>query len=149
MKNWAKENKKPDGSDWDIYSDGLKIYTTIDSKIQEHAEEAVSAHMKNLQQEFFSQQKDNKNAPFVNITDAETKTIMDKAMKSSERWRVMKDLEKKVNPKSLQEGISQLNTALKMNDPSILLGPMQEGAKEFEAKVGRHMTYSEMRSMWG
>ena len=62
---------------------------------------------------------------------------------------VMKDLEKKVNPKSLQEGISQLNTALKMNDPSILLGPMQEGAKEFEAKVGRHMTYSEMRSMWG
>jgi hypothetical protein len=62
---------------------------------------------------------------------------------------VMKDLEKKVNPKSLQEGISQLNNALKMNDPSILLGPMQEGAKEFEAKVGRHMTYSEMRSMWG
>ena len=62
---------------------------------------------------------------------------------------VMKDLEKKVNPKSLQEGISQLNTAVKMNDPSILLGPMQEGAKEFEAKVGRHMTYSEMRSMWG
>jgi hypothetical protein len=62
---------------------------------------------------------------------------------------VMKDLEQKVNPKSLQEGISQLNTALKMNDPSILLGPMQEGAKEFEAKVGRHMTYSEMRSMWG
>jgi hypothetical protein len=62
---------------------------------------------------------------------------------------VMKDLEKKVNPQSLQEGISQLNTAVKMNDPSILLGPMQEGAKEFEAKVGRHMTYSEMRSMWG
>jgi hypothetical protein len=62
---------------------------------------------------------------------------------------VMKDLEQKVNPKSLQEGISQLNTALKMNDPSILLGPMLEGAKEFEAKVGRHMTYSEMRSMWG
>ena len=53
MKNWAKENKKPDGSDYDIYSDGLKIYTTIDSKIQEHAEEAVQAHMKNLQQEFF------------------------------------------------------------------------------------------------
>ena len=62
---------------------------------------------------------------------------------------VMKDLEKKVNPKSLQEGISQLNNAVKMNDPSILLAPMLEGAKEFEAKVGRHMTYSEMRSMWG
>jgi penicillin-binding protein 1A len=94
MKNWAKENKKPDGSDWDIYSDGLKIYTTIDSKIQEHAEEAVQAHMKNLQKQFFEEQKDNKNAPFLKITPEETKRIMDKAMKSSERWRVMKDLDK-------------------------------------------------------
>ena len=94
MKNWAKENKKSDGSDYDIYSDGLKIYTTIDSKIQEHAEEAVAAHMKNLQKEFFAQQKGNKNAPFLNITSEETKHIMDKAMKSSERWRVMKDLDK-------------------------------------------------------
>ncbi|MBF6641543.1 PBP1A family penicillin-binding protein [Flavobacterium sp. J49] len=94
MKNWAKENKRPDGSDWDIYSDGLKIYTTIDSKIQEHAEEAVQAHMKNLQQEFFAQQKDNKNAPFVNITPEETKKIINQAMKNSERWRVMKDMDK-------------------------------------------------------
>lgn len=94
MKNWAKENKKPDGSDYDIYSDGLKIYTTIDSKIQEHAEEAVQAHMKNLQKQFFEEQKDNKNAPFLKITPEETKRIMDKAMKSSERWRVMKDLDK-------------------------------------------------------
>ncbi|MEK8179101.1 PBP1A family penicillin-binding protein [Flavobacterium buctense] len=94
MKNWAKENKRPDGSDWDIYSDGLKIYTTIDSKIQEHAEEAVQAHMKNLQQEFFTEQKNNKNAPFVNITDDETKRIMNQAMKNSERWRVMKDMDK-------------------------------------------------------
>jgi penicillin-binding protein 1A len=94
MKNWAKENRKPDGSEWDIYSDGLKIYTTIDSKIQEHAEEAVSAHMKNLQEEFFFQQKGNKNAPFLKINDSEIKKIMDKAMKNSERWRVMKELDK-------------------------------------------------------
>jgi penicillin-binding protein 1A len=94
MKNWAKENKRPDGSDWDIYSDGLKIYTTIDSKIQEHAEEAVQAHMKNLQQEFFAQQKDNKNAPFINITPEETKRIISQAMKNSERWRVMKEMDK-------------------------------------------------------
>jgi penicillin-binding protein 1A len=94
MKNWVIENKKPDGTDYDIYTDGLKIYTTIDSKIQEHAEEAVQAHMKNLQQEFFSEQKTNKNAPFVNITDTETKNIIDKAMKNSERWRVMKDMDK-------------------------------------------------------
>jgi penicillin-binding protein 1A len=109
MKNWAKENKKPDGSDWDIYSDGLKIYTTIDSKIQEHAEEAVQAHIKNLQKEFFAQQKDNKNAPFLNITPEETKRIMDKAMKSSERWRIMKELDK-----SDEEIIASFNVKTKM-----------------------------------
>jgi penicillin-binding protein 1A len=94
MKKWVKENKKPNGEDYDIYTDGLKIYTTIDSKMQEHAEEAVQAHMKNLQEEFFSQQKGNKNAPFINITEAETQKIMRNAMKNSERWRVMKDLDK-------------------------------------------------------
>lgn len=94
MKNWVKENKKPDGTDYDIYTDGLKIYTTIDSKIQEHAEEAVQAHMKNLQQEFFAQQKDNKNAPFLNITPEETKRIINQAMHNSERWRIMKDMDK-------------------------------------------------------
>jgi penicillin-binding protein 1A len=90
MKNWVKDHKKPDGEEYDIYSDGLKIYTTIDSKMQDHAEEAVKAHMKNLQEEFWSQQKTNKNAPFVNITDAETKKIMDQAMRTSERWRILK-----------------------------------------------------------
>lgn len=94
MKKWVAENKKPDGNDYDIYNDGLKIYTTIDSKIQEHAEEAVQAHMKNLQEEFFAQQKNNKNAPFVNISDAETQRILNRAMKSSERWRVMKNMDK-------------------------------------------------------
>ena len=109
MKNWAKENKKPDGSDWDIYSDGLKIYTTIDSKIQEHAEEAVQAHMKNLQKEFFAQQKDNKNAPFLKITPEETIRIMDKAMKSSERWRIMKE-----DDKSEEEIIASFGVKTKM-----------------------------------
>ena len=49
MKNWAKENKKEDGSDYNIYSDGLKIYTTIDSRMQLYAEESVKEHLKNLQ----------------------------------------------------------------------------------------------------
>jgi penicillin-binding protein 1A len=109
MKNWVKENKKPDGSDWDIYSDGLKIYTTIDSKIQEHAEEAVQAHMKNLQKEFFAQQKDNKNAPFLKITPEETSRIMNKAMKSSERWRIMKE-----DDKSEEEIIASFGVKTKM-----------------------------------
>ena len=94
MKKWVDENKKPDGSDYDIYKDGLKIYTTIDSRMQLHAEEAVAAHMANLQQEFFIQAKTNKNAPFVNISDAETQRILNQAMKSSNRWSVLKSLDK-------------------------------------------------------
>ena len=94
MKKWVSENKKPDGSDYDIYKDGLKIYTTIDSRMQAHAEEAVSEHMKNLQQQFFIEQKTNKNAPFVNISQAETDRLMMQAMKNSTRWAIMKDMDK-------------------------------------------------------
>jgi penicillin-binding protein 1A len=109
MKKWVKENKKPDGTEYDIYSDGIKIYTTIDSKMQQHAEEAVEAHMKNLQQEFFNEAKNNKNAPFVNISAAETKRILGTAMKSSERWKIMKDLDK-----TEEEIIASFNTKAKM-----------------------------------
>jgi penicillin-binding protein 1A len=94
MKKWAEENKKPDGSDYDIYKDGLKIYTTIDSRMQAYAEEAVSAHMANMQEEFFIQSKDNKNAPFVNISEAETQRIINQAMKSSHRWTILKEQDK-------------------------------------------------------
>ncbi|MNK76009.1 Penicillin-binding protein 1A [compost metagenome] len=94
MKKWVAENKKPDGSDYDIYKDGLKIYTTIDSRMQTYAEEAVAAHMQNLQQQFYIDQKNNKNAPFVNITQAETDRIMMQAMKNSVRWAQMKDMDK-------------------------------------------------------
>lgn len=89
MKGWAKENKKPDGTDYDIYRDGLKIYTTIDSRMQVYAEEAVYAHMANLQKEFAIESKKNKNAPFVNISEAETEKLMSRARKNSERWRIM------------------------------------------------------------
>lgn len=89
MKSWVKENKKPDGTDYDIYRDGLKIYTTIDSRMQLYAEEAVYAHMANLQKEFAIESKKNKNAPFVNISEAETENLMNRARKNSERWRIM------------------------------------------------------------
>jgi len=62
---------------------------------------------------------------------------------------VMMDLEEKVNPKSVEDGLSKIVTAIQTNDPSMLLVPMQLGAKEFEERVGRPMTYIEMRSMWG
>jgi penicillin-binding protein 1A len=90
MKGWVRDNKKPDGSDYDIYRDGLKIYTTIDSRMQQYAEEAVYAHMANLQEEFFDQSKKNKNPPFINISNAETASLMNRARKNSERFRIMK-----------------------------------------------------------
>jgi penicillin-binding protein 1A len=109
MKKWVDENKKPDGSDYDIYKDGLKIYTTIDSRMQLHAEEAVYAHMANLQEEFFIQSKTNKNAPFVNISDVETQKILKQAMKTSNRWAVLKSMDK-----SDEEVIKSFSEKVKM-----------------------------------
>ncbi len=109
LKKWAEDNKKPDGSDYDVYKDGLKIYTTIDSRMQLHAEEAVTAHMKNLQEEFFIQCKGNKNAPFVNITEAETQKIFSQAMKNSTRWDILK-----AQDKSDEEIIASFKVKTKM-----------------------------------
>jgi hypothetical protein len=62
---------------------------------------------------------------------------------------VIKDLEEKGNPKSVSEGLAQLSEAVQTNDASKLVNPMLDGAKEFERRVGRPMTYGEMREMWG
>ena len=91
MKKWVKNHPKEDGSEYDIYRDGLKIYVTIDSKMQQYAEEAVTQHLTILQQKFFDLAKGKKNAPFVNISSEETDRILKRAMKASERWRVMKE----------------------------------------------------------
>ncbi len=89
MKQWAKDNPKADGSLYDISSDGLKIFTTLDSKMQEFAEEAIDEHMANLQKEFDSQNEKNKTAPFRDITTEEEQGILESAMKRSDRWREM------------------------------------------------------------
>ena len=94
--NWAKNHPKSDGSKYSIYTDGLKIYTTIDSRLQAHAEAAVKQHMKRLQAVFDQQAKHLKNAPFYfpklgpKATQREIAKIMKQAMHRSERWRVMK-----------------------------------------------------------
>ena len=89
MRKWSKDNKKSDGSEYDIYKDGLKIYVTIDSRMQTYAEEAVTQHLTNLQKEFVIDQKGNKNAPFIKLSDAETQKLMMQAMKTSDRWKQM------------------------------------------------------------
>ena len=88
---WAKANPKPDGTSWDIYKDGLKIYTTINYKMQVYAEEAVDEWIKgNLQPLFFKHWAGYKNAPFYNISEEETETIMVRAIKNSSRYKELK-----------------------------------------------------------
>ena len=97
MKDWIKNNPKPDGSKYNLYNDGLKIYTTIDSRMQEYAENAVAKHMEKLQAEFFVQNKPdrNKTAPFLGLTVDEVEDLLRRDIKKSERWRKMKyDLKK-------------------------------------------------------
>ncbi|NJY61538.1 penicillin-binding protein [Salinimicrobium sp. CDJ15-81-2] len=91
MKDWIEKNPKPDGSKYNIYRDGLKIYTSIDSRMQKYAEEAVHAHLANLQKEFDKQNKNNKTAPFRDISKEEIDKLITDAMRRSERWRILKD----------------------------------------------------------
>ena len=94
MKSWieSEDNRKPDGSKYNLNTDGLKIYTTINYSMQEMAELAVKEHMPRLQEEFFRQNKSlNKSiAPFRDLTKNEAKKILKQSMKRSERWRKMK-----------------------------------------------------------
>ncbi|MCG2417619.1 PBP1A family penicillin-binding protein [Aequorivita sp. F47161] len=89
MEDWIKEHPKSDGSKYNIYEDGLKVYVTIDSKMQEYAEQAVKTHMTRLQKAFDEQNEKNKTAPFRDITEKETEHIMNSAMRKSDRWREM------------------------------------------------------------
>lgn len=92
LDEWCKahinpETKKP----YNVYKDGLRIYTTIDSRMQKYAEEAVDEHMHTLQDMFIKDCKNKKNAPFAwNVNKKEIESIMNSAMKRSERWRSMK-----------------------------------------------------------
>ena len=76
MKQWARENPKPDGSLYDISSDGLKIYTTLDSRMQAYAEQAVDSHMTKLQAEFDRQNQRNNIAPFRDVTQSEGRAMI-------------------------------------------------------------------------
>tara|TARA_R110002049_G_scaffold28552_2_gene97822 strand:+ start:648 stop:3005 length:2358 start_codon:yes stop_codon:yes gene_type:complete len=95
MKEWANKesNRKPDGSKYDLYSDGLKVFTTIDSRMQQYAEDAISQHMPRLQSEFDNQNTPdrNKTAPFVDLDKSEVTKLMNDAMKRGERWRILKN----------------------------------------------------------
>ena len=88
LRNWVKENPKPNGDAYDIFRDGLKVYVTLDSRMQKYAEEAMQEHMSNLQRVFFKQQKEhNRTAPFYDLTKKQIENTMESAMKRSNRWK--------------------------------------------------------------
>ena len=92
MDAWIDKNIKPDGTKHNLYRDGLRIFTTIDSRMQKYAENAVSGHMKNLQEEFFAQNTEvlNPTAPFLDLREGEIDTLLERTAYRTERWRKMK-----------------------------------------------------------
>lgn len=105
---WCNKNHKRNGDRYNIYTDGLKVYTTINSHMQQYAEEAVDDHVaKSLQPKFFAEMKYKKNAPYSSaLTDKEVQQILHRAMRQSERYRVLK-----------QDGASEQEIERSFNTP--------------------------------
>ena len=90
LKRWVKNNPKPNGELYNINRDGLKIYTTIDSRMQQYAEEALYEHMANLQDYFHKEHKKNEQAPFYDLEDEQIELIYTRARKNSDRFKRLK-----------------------------------------------------------
>ncbi len=90
---WCAKNKKKDGTNYNIYTDGLKIYTTINSRMQHYAEDAVKEHLGDyLQPIFFKEKEGSKNAPYArSLPEKRVEELLTKAMKQTERYRLMKE----------------------------------------------------------
>ncbi|PKV63791.1 penicillin-binding protein 1A [Polaribacter sp. Hel1_33_96] len=125
MRIWVQNNPKPNGEEYDIFSDGLKIYVTIDSRMQQYAEESVKEHMANLQSAFFKEQKRNRIAPFYDLDKEEIARSLERAKKSSERYRRLKKVGK--SSKEIDE-IFKTKTKMKVfswkGDRDTILSPM-------------------------
>lgn len=108
---WCNKNKKKNGDPYNVYTDGLRIYTTIDSRMQQYAEDAVYEHVsKTLQPTFNKEKRGQKNAPFSNnITAKQVRDIMNRSIRQSERYRVMKD-----NGASEEDIMKAFNTPTEM-----------------------------------
>ncbi len=90
---WCNKNKKKDGSSYNLYTDGLKIYTSIDSRMQKYAEEAVYEHVATfLQNRFFQEKKGRKMAPYDDrLTPEQVEQILNRSVRQTERYRLMKE----------------------------------------------------------
>lgn len=105
---WCKKNRKPDGTNYDLYKDGLKIYTTINSKMQQYAEEALREHLANsVQPDFYKRAKSFRNPPYSNdLSKREVEELLMKSVKETDRYYIMK-----------ARGISEDSIMLAFNTP--------------------------------
>jgi len=104
---WCSKNLKPDGTNYNIYNDGLKIYTTIDSHMQRDAEQSVVEHLStDLQPTFFSKLKELKHPPFSDdLSVSQIDDILDREIRKSERYRVLH--ERGLNFKEIKENFNK------------------------------------------
>ena len=94
LKKWCKKNKKPDGTNYNLYTDGLKIYTTINSRLQRFAEEAVETHVSQLQEDFYKHWKGYTKAPYPDDFEWEQiNEIIKQGMRRSERYKRLRKLD--------------------------------------------------------
>lgn len=107
---WCHKNRKANGEPYDIYRDGLKIYTTVDAQMQKYAEAAFREQMAELvQPRMESQIRSRGGSLFPDLNKAESDKRVDKAMQQTDRWRCMKQAEK-----SDSEIVAAFNTPVKM-----------------------------------
>ncbi len=145
LRGWCNRNLKPDGTPYNIYKDGLKIYTTLNSKMQNHAEEAMRDYLKNtLQKQFDLLKKGQENAPFsTKLTPEQVNQIMTNSMKWSERYRVLS----KVKKMNYDDIVKNFNTPTEMKvfswhgDVDTVMTPMDS------MRYYKHFLQSGMMSM--
>lgn len=105
---WCRKNRKPDGSNYNLYKDGLRIYTTINSRMQTYAEEAVKEHLgKDIQPAFSKRAQTYRNPPYSNdLNSNQVKQLIERSVRQSDRYRSMKSA-----------GVSEDSITLSFNTP--------------------------------
>lgn len=121
INNYLQEYEKETGKDVNIYRDGLKIFVTLDSKMQKYAEEAIKEHMTNLQKSFDSEQRRNPNRPFYFLKKKQIDDIMLAAMKRTGRYKQL-----------AAEGVSEDSIIMDFKTPTKTTIFTWEGEKETE-----------------
>ena len=121
INNYLEEYEKETGKDVNIYRDGLKIFVTLDSKMQKYAEEAIKEHMTNLQKSFDSEQRRNPNRPFYFLKKKQIDDIMLAAMKRTGRYKQL-----------AAEGVSEDSILMDFKTPTKTTIFTWEGEKETE-----------------